>query len=233
MRLGIEVEFTGISTRETAKLVAEYFDSEVEECIDFVDGEARDSYKVEDYNGQVWKVVEDRSINSDNCEFDHCCELISPVLEEFDELYDLLEILRLNGGKVNDTCGIHIHIDKLESLKMFSLISEFFNIQDDVVQGFNIPRVRLSKYCKVYPRWFINSFLNRFNNSSSIDEMLDYFYSSLGNDEFDKNKLRYYLLNLDSIRKIGTIEFRMFNSTLDETDMEEHIEWVKEFVSSV
>ena len=110
---------------------------------------------------------------------------------------------------------------------------EFFNIQDEVVRKFNIPRYRVEKYCKIYPKWFIDSFLSEFNTSHSLNDMLNFCYSMLGNDSIDKNFLRYYLLNVDSIRKIGTVEFRMFNSTLDGEVIQGYIKWVEGFISGL
>lgn len=121
-------------------------------------------------------VVEDRSIDSDNCEFDHCCELVTPVLEKYDDLYQILSEISYKGGFVNDTCGVHIHIDKPSNSELFRLMREFFNIQDEVESLFEIPSCRVEKYCKKFPKEYIEGFLSRFNEDSYIEDILKYSY---------------------------------------------------------
>lgn len=55
MRLGVEVEFTGLSKSDVAVILSDYFDSDIEADVITVDCDKRVVYRVEDYSGNVWQ----------------------------------------------------------------------------------------------------------------------------------------------------------------------------------
>lgn len=57
-KFGIEIEFTGITRRKAAEIIAEHFTSRVEEI-----GTYYDAKEVEQADGRRWKVMSDGSIN--------------------------------------------------------------------------------------------------------------------------------------------------------------------------
>lgn len=86
------------------------------------EGGGYDGYSIEDSQGRKWKVVYDGSIrpqmNSQRTASSECkVEMVSPICryEDIEDIQNIVRKLRKEGhAKVNDSCGIHIHI--LETL---------------------------------------------------------------------------------------------------------------------
>lgn len=235
MRVGIEIEFTGISRNEAADVLVKHFNSfKVSE--EYSDkGEVRHRHKVTNpFNGDNWYIVEDRSIQAYVCGketfcTDYMCELVTPVLENFSDLEAILGKLSNSGAIVNTSCGCHIHIDCPKGVVYVdNLIRTFFNDQDKLKGKWCIPNHRLNNYCKLFPRVFIEGYLG--NTFTSIEEIKDYFYDNLSKGESRnhcKNSARYYALNIDSIHKRNTIELRFFNSTLCWAVFKTYLEYIR------
>ena len=117
-KFGIEIEITGITRKETAEVVAKFFNNLV-----YHRGGAYDEYHVLDTKARTWKIVSDASIiparrvegklfPADN---NYKVELVSPILtyEDVEQLQELVRTLR-KAGAISDSqysSGIHIYID--------------------------------------------------------------------------------------------------------------------------
>ena len=116
-KFGIEIEFTGITRRKAAEVVAKFFNTTVIE-----EGTYYDTKAVRQADGRKWKVMSDGSIHCQKKEGnlkvgasrDYSVELVSPILtykEDIDNLQELVRQLRKAGAFANSSCGIHIHLD--------------------------------------------------------------------------------------------------------------------------
>lgn len=243
MRFGIEVEFTGVSRRKLASyLVKEGYFIECNEEVHIVSGNRRIRLRLTDRRGAYWYLVVDRSIKPvfnhelpTDEDIDFMCELVTPVLKGNDLLFFLMilrEIYNI-GGVVNETCGIHVHIDMVKDIEALkSLVVRFLRVQHSLSDLFSIPEYRLKKYTKVFPKEFEEELMSCIEDINSIEELQDFLYSKLGQGvsrDDEKNPARYYMLNLDTIHKRGTIEFRMFNSTLNAGIISRYLGWVYDF----
>ena len=81
-------------------------------------GGVYDTYTVRDGQNRIWKVVRDASITSENergasADDDYRVELVSPICryEDIPTVQELVRQLRHAGARVNDSCGIHVHVD--------------------------------------------------------------------------------------------------------------------------
>lgn len=104
---------TGITRSAAAKIIAEHFDTSAVH----VSG-TYDTYTVEDDTGRKWKVVSDASIQCQSrgertASRLYAVEVVSPICkyEDIETIQELVRELRRGGAKVNDSCGIHIHVD--------------------------------------------------------------------------------------------------------------------------
>ena len=111
---GCEIELTGINRATTAQTLADLFDTCAEHS-----GGGYDAYRVKDLDGKEWKIVRDSSIHPE-CRRrsvligeTYKVELNSPKLEysEMEKLQEVVRSLRRAGGIVNDSCGMHVHVD--------------------------------------------------------------------------------------------------------------------------
>lgn len=228
MNLGVEIEFTGI-TRDTAvKLLENLLQSKAEPCKSTTP-DAYTYYRIKDQNDGYWRVVRDRSIrvekssnslgeiSEDN--MDYMCEVVSPVLngKTLQTLFLVVELFKASGGVVNDTCGIHVHVDALPMEETIPLLKRFIAEQDNIFSAFSVTDYRAKKYCKPYDS---NLEVPYFDNQGLFLEWLGEHYP-------DK---RYYAVNFYSLVTHRTIEFRLFNSTLDIKELAKIIKWVVNFV---
>ncbi len=220
---GIEVELIGISRKDASVLVAKYLNTEV------IQKSIKRTVMI-DSKGREWFITNDRSIRPqlakiiDNEEVTeeflntHRVELITPILTEDDTeiLGDIINLLIANGAVVNETCGIHVHLDDcghtVESLR--KLVNIFDINTQNLYKELNVRTNRL-KYCRKLSRRLVN----RINSEQvkNLEQFKDAWYAEYPNDERDKktNRTRYYGLNLHSLFHSHNIEFRIFNATLD------------------
>ena len=154
-KFGIEIEFTGITRRKAAEVVANYFNSTVIE-----EGTYYDTKAVRQADGRKWKVMSDGSIHCQrkegnikvNASREYSVELVSPILtykEDIDNLQELVRQLRKAGAFANSSCGIHIHLDgaphTVQSLRNF--INIIASKNDLFYKALQIEQNRM-RYCK-------------------------------------------------------------------------------------
>lgn len=135
---GVEVEMTGITRKQAAQALADYFGT-----VPKAKGGVYDTWKVKDPTGKEWKLVSDASIIGEqwtgteyleNDIKDFRVELVTPKLTypELPKLQECMRRLKQIGAKVNDSCGIHVHVDAAnhnrQSLK--NLISIMYSKED-------------------------------------------------------------------------------------------------------
>lgn len=253
---GIEVEFTGISRLAVVRALEEFFQTQAEESIGSVDDTPYTLYKVTDFTGAQWTVMRDRSIRSefllenrpddlvesmrvsDNGRVvrdldDYKVELVSPVLtyESFSVLFSVLDRLRILGGLVNETTGIHIHIDAPgTNEELLHILQRFCLVQDEIVEKFAPDKYRLENYCKLFPWYVVEDFLN-YDETMRTPDALGLYLAHLrkGVSSSHPHPEKYYAMNLSSVIKRKTIEFRYFNASLDKAEVNRMLDWVATF----
>ena len=228
-RFGVEIEMTGITRAAVADILADRFGTEVS-------SPAYDGYhtrKVEDRQGRTWKVMRDGSISEERTGYDRSwasdeykVELVTPPLnyEDIEELQEIVRTIRKAGGKVNSSCGIHVHVDganhTMESLKR--LVNFFVARQDLIYEALNIGG-RADRWCRKMSSGLLKQMKKNKANSKELMEKIWYSkYNEGGEGEIESayidhshyNSTRYHGLNLHAFFTKGTVEFRLFNSTL-------------------
>lgn len=220
-RFGIEIEFTGITRNEAAKVAADYLNGTVTHTGDYYD-----TKKVTTTDGRVWKIMSDSSISCQKKQGrqkvvatrDYSVELVSPILtyqEDIETLQELVRQLRHAGGFVNNSCGIHIHLDGSDHTPRS--IRNFVNIiaskNDLFYKALQIAPERMS-YCKKMDSLLVEK-LNRSKSKTmeAIESLWYEGYSESTSRHYHSS--RYHFLNLHSFFTGNhTVELRGFNSEL-------------------
>lgn len=234
-KFGVEIEMTGITREEASLVIAEYFRTE-----SYYIGTYYKTYGAKDTKGRVWKATYDSSITAQKkvqgriqaADDTYKCEIVTPILT-YDDIPDLQEIirqLRQRKALVNEQCGIHIHVDGFnhtpQSLRR--LVNFITARQDLIYEALNIGD-RQDHWCKK-----INSeLLLQMKSSKNLSkEHLEEIWYSPSNDGYDLgvshnhyNPTRYHGVNLHSYFSKGTIEFRLFNSTLHAGKIKAYIQF--------
>ena len=153
---GVEVEFTGITREQAATALAGYFGT-----ISFHRGGAYDAWVVRDTENKEWELVSDSSIQGERKtpggyeqtgDRHYWVEMVSPKLTyaELPKFQECVRQMRHAGGKVNSSCGIHVHVDAAnhnrQSLK--NLLSIMFSKEDILFKALKVNPSRVSTYCK-------------------------------------------------------------------------------------
>lgn len=219
-KFGLEIEMTGISRDHAAEVISKHFNTRSS----FIGGTYR-QYQVRDREGRIWKVMWDSSImpqekiqnHKVRTNEDHAVEVVSPICryEDIKEIQQIVRKLRKAGGFVNQSCGIHVHVDasKHDARSLRNIINIIYSKEDLIFKTLQVDERRKNRFCKEVD----DSFLKKVNAKKpktkeafarlwyegNMDRRLTHYDSS-----------RYHALNLHSVFQKGTVEFRMFNSTL-------------------
>lgn len=224
---GIEIEFTGMTRREAAFVVAKAL--EVSESNVRFAGGCYDKYIVTDQINRKWNIVSDSSIVAErksragstrinNCL--HKCELVSPILlygQDIETLQNIIRKLRQSNGLTNGSCGIHIHLDgsghSVRSLKNF--INLFASHGDLLYKALQVKNAR-QYYCKKIEASLVKSLKE--GKPQTLDSLENIWYEGYSDcRDSHYNNSRYHMLNLHSFFHGGgksTVELRCFNSEL-------------------
>lgn len=220
-KFGIEIEFTGITRSEAARVAAGYLGGTVEST-----GDWYDTKRVIDPAGRVWKLMSDGSINCQRrqggrkvpADKAYSVELVSPILtyrEDIAALQELVRQLRRAGGFANESCGIHIHLDGSEHTPRS--IRNFVNIivskNDLFYKALQIAPERMT-YCKKMDALLVEK-LNR-RKPKTMREIENLWYEGYSESrDRHYHHSRYHFLNLHSFFTGNhTVELRGFNSEL-------------------
>lgn len=225
-RFGIEIEMTGLTRDKAAKTIAKYLGTRAT----YVGG-VYDAYAVHDTQGRVWKIVSDSSITAEargNREATHSykVEVVSPICsyEDIPVVQEVVRQLRHNGAKVNSTCGIHIHVDasRHNPQTLRNIVNIMASKEDLIYKTLQVGAWREFEYCKKADLRFLDEVNAKRPKTMEQIERLWYDGESGRSQHYDPS--RYHALNLHSVFSKGTIEFRMFNSTLHAGEVKSYIQ---------
>jgi len=229
---GVEVEMTGITRRQAAEALAEYFGTSPQYL-----GTYYDTWGVTDPEGKMWKLMSDSSITPERKTADgykllskrdtegreRQVEMVTPKLTyaELPKLQECVRRVRKAGAKVNDSCGIHVHVDasnhNRQSLK--NLIGIMYSKEDILFKALQVNEDRAAQWCrKVREPMLRQARTLSSDETSGLTQLENIWYEGFENDGRTRhdhyNGSRYYALNLHSTFYRGTVEWRCFNSTL-------------------
>jgi hypothetical protein len=215
-KFGIEIEFTGITRTKAAEVAADYFG---------VNGHS--SHHIRAPDSRVWKFVYDSSIRSQrkngrqivSANDSYSVELVSPILsyrEDINTIQELVRRLRRAGGFVNNTCGIHIHLNGADHTPRS--VRNFVNIiaskNDLLYKALQVEPYR-QRYCMKIDAYMVEN-MNR-RKPRNFQQIKDIWYGNFQNESNARryNSSRYCFLNLHSFFGANrTIELRGFNAEL-------------------
>ena len=229
-RFGTEIEFTGITRNEAAKVVAKQLNGKVHHA-----GGTYDAYHITAPDSRVWKVMYDSSITPQkkvNGQIAgatdlYKCELVTPILryeQDINTLQEILRQLRHRGAFVNARCGIHIHLDgaghNLTTIKNF--IHIIYARNDLFYKALNINPTR-QHYCKKLDKSLVDKIKER--KPETMSALEDIWYEGYwGTRTMHYNDSRYHFLNLHSFfHGHHTVELRGFNSTMHAGELRSYI----------
>lgn len=173
---------------------------------------------VEGYNHHTsdhWKLVTDGSLTGNNT-----FELVSPVLEGeagLQQLQKVCWVLDFCNVKVNNSCGLHIHMDAADfTIETWRNLAMTYRRLEPVIDSFMPDTRRNNRYCKCLTGISERSIMEAQN--------IMQLRSAFRND-------RYHKLNLEAYARHRTVEFRQHSGTTNFTKMENWIRFAANMIT--
>lgn len=220
---GIEVEFTGISRIKATEVVAQVLGSS---RITGPSNGCYDKRKVYDSEGRAWIIERDSSVDPTHTDGswapdDHRAEFVTPVLsyKDIETHQNIIRALRKAGAVANSSCGIHVHVDGANhnGASLRRLVGFMVGRQDLIYEALNVG-ARKDRWCKPVSKQLYKTMKSEGEINNTSAEQIWYSRANDGYtggiDHQHYNYTRYHGLNLHAFFSKGTVEFRLFNSTL-------------------
>lgn len=231
---GVEVEMTGITREKAARLVAEVLGT----TPSHPESNCYHTRTIADLAARKWKIMRDSSIeairNDGTSEplDEYRVEFVTPPLNysDIELLQNIIRKLRENGAKAHSSCGIHIHVDGANhtAVSLRRLVNFMTARQDLIYEALQIGD-RESNWCHRLNKTLLDAMKKDKNLTKEKAEEIWYSRANDGYcggiDHQHYNATRYHGVNLHSFFTKGTVEFRLFNSTLHAGKIKAYIQF--------
>lgn len=231
---GVEVEMTGITREKAARLVAGVLGT----TPSHPESNCYHTRTIADQAARKWKIMRDSSItpirNDDTSEplDEYRVEFVTPPLNysDIELLQNIIRKLRENGAKAHSSCGIHIHVDGANhtAVSLRRLVNFMTARQDLIYEALQIGD-RESSWCHKLNKTLLDAMKKDKNLTKEKAEEIWYSRANDGYcggiDHQHYNSTRYHGVNLHSFFTKGTVEFRLFNSTLHAGKIKAYIQF--------
>lgn len=225
---------TGITREKAARLVAGVLGT----TPSHPESNCYHTRTIADQAARKWKIMRDSSItpirNDDTIEplDEYRVEFVTPPLNysDIELLQNIIRKLRENGAKAHSSCGIHIHVDGANhtAVSLRRLVNFMTARQDLIYEALQIG-ARESNWCHKLNKTLLDAMKKDKNLTKEKAEEIWYSRANDGYcggiDHQHYNSTRYHGVNLHSFFTKGTVEFRLFNSTLHAGKIKAYIQF--------
>lgn len=156
----------------------------------------------------AWKVVGDTSVTGGQA-----FEIVSPILKGQEGLNQLKTVCLAMSGlnvKINKSCGLHVHFDAstIEDQQLRNLLINYIRYEP-VIDSLMAPSRRANN------NYYCQSLISYENNILSLEPTKANLITTISS--------RYHKVNLKSLPRHGSIEFRQHSGTINYTKIENWI----------
>ena len=145
--------------------------------------------------------------------------MVSPILhgeQGLEELEKVCWVLDLCEAKVNDSCGLHVHMDAAEfDLQTWKNLIITYKRLEGVIDGFMPRSRRNNRYCKGLSRITEAAIIN----ATNITGLRAAFQNN-----------RYHKINLEAYARHRTVEFRQHGGSTNFTKMSAWIHFLAKMI---
>ena len=210
---GIELEFGGISRKKAAWAIKKVIDGTT--APRYIGG-IYNKFTVTGRDGRDWTIMSDSSVNDQGGE---ACEFVTPkcTYEDIETVQECIRALRRAGAKVDRSCGLHIHIDGANhTAKSLKNLAFTFRAKQDLIFKAVAPNRVGNRYCKPLTDDLVDNIkkIKGLDNDKMKGAWYGTYKDYSRSTDAHYHDSRYHALNYHSLWYRGTVEFRLFNSTL-------------------
>jgi len=217
IRFGIEIETIGLRREEAANAIKSVVGGTVRHA-----GGGYDTWECIAPDGRVWKAMRDSSL-SDSC---RNAEVVSPILryEDIETLQEIVRAVRKAGAKVDQSCGIHIHLDGARfDAAAVTRLTKMWNKQEELIMhALGVCASRRASFCKDVDQNFLTRIEREKPRTLEALNVAWYGYHNARPYHYDQT--RYRALNLHALWQKGTIELRLFEAVLHAGKVKSYIQ---------
>lgn len=212
LRFGAELETIGLADRTAAEIIRTI----VGGSVPTLTTSGPSGWETTMADGRKWKAVYDGSIHGNS---GGACEIVSPILtwSDMDTVQNIVRALRAAGGRVNESCGMHVHVDgaafKTSPAKVRNLMALAYRWEPVAI---NIARVlqNRTEWCRTLDTALVDRFRTRSPRNMNDLASAWYGFGDATTRRAHYDQSRYRWINVHALFDKGTIEFRLFNGTL-------------------
>lgn len=212
LKFGIEIETVGISRDQLAAAVAKGLGDGAVVTTDAYTG--RRIVKLPD--GRAWLIVRDGSLSSDS----FSGEVVTPICTygDVDAIQSVTRELRAAGARVDESCGIHVHVgvESFSAEALVRLAKIVYQQEPLMIRALGVTERRLGRYTKPVDEAFIRRIAEQKPGTREACAKAWYgegtYIPSAQAEHYHQS--RYHGLNMHSVFYRGTVEFRYFEGTL-------------------
>ena len=143
----------------------------------------------------------------------------------FDQIKEVLGLSKAHKARISQRCGLHVHVDMkgFSNQEIANIVSAYLKNQDQIHKDFKVLKYRLRKHCRKIPR-SVKKFLTEeaFKRLRQNKDLGNY----LNHDYFSD---RHWALNVDSLNEHGTLEFRLFNGSIQINTIKRNVRFALQF----
>ena len=148
---------------------------------------------------------------------EYSVEMNSPKLsyEEMGKLQEVVRCLRRAGAVVNESCGMHVHVDASQHtpLSLKNALSIMYSKEDILFKALNVNERRVERWCQKVREPMLEK-IRKMPTGMTMEQLKRAWYGGEDGSYEHYHWTRYYALNLHSVFYRGTLEWRCFESTL-------------------
>ena len=144
--------------------------------------------------------------------------------DSIDQIKEIVGLIKAHRGHIKgSTCGFHVHVDmtKFTNKEICNIIKAYIGQQNKILKQFNTLKCRLD-YAQRIPKDVIKHLTE--NNIQKVKKDDDCY-----RDIHSYFSERHFSLNVLSLNKHGTLEFRLFNGSIQIRIIKAYVKWCLNF----
>ena len=144
--------------------------------------------------------------------------------DSIDQIKEIIGLIKAHKGDIRSTCGLHVHVDMKDFTykEIARIIKMYIKDQHKICKEFKMLKCR-TDYAQKIPK-SVRRYLTESNIRKVKNNELEY-----GEGGCEYLTERHYSLNIDALNKHGTLEFRLFNGSIQIRRIKKYIKWCLNF----
>lgn len=144
--------------------------------------------------------------------------------DSIDQIKEIIGLIKAHKGDIRSTCGLHVHVDMTNFTykEIIHIIKAYIKDQNKIYRAFKMLKCR-TDYAQKIPK-SVCRYLTEENIRKVKHGEIEY-----GEGGCQYLTERHYSLNIDALNKHGSLEFRLFNGSIQIRRIKKYIKWCLNF----